>query len=235
MKRAKRAGRRGVTLLELLIAVMLVSLLSVGMLMAMRVGLDAMRKTNQRFAGSRRVLGAQRALYQQVAGMIPVLGKCSGAPSVFFYGNPQSMRFVTSHSIEEASRGYPRILEYVVAPDESSRGVRLLVRESYFTGPRALLSFCPSPPPLAPPPQPQPWFVLADRLAYCRLAYLVKEAQGRTPEWMPVHKGSFAPVAVSFQMAPLEPDPAHLQMSAMTVPVRLTKDPFRQYADIDQQ
>jgi prepilin-type N-terminal cleavage/methylation domain-containing protein len=235
MRALPNAARSGVTLLELLIAVSLVSLLAVGLLMAMRVGLDAMQKTNQRFASNRRVLGSQRALYQQVSGMIPVLGKCTGTPQVFFYGNPQSMRFVSSHSIEEASRGYPRILEYAVLPDELSRGVRLVVRETYFTGPRSLLSFCPNPSPLALPPQQLPWFVLADRLAYCRLAYLVKEAPNRPPEWMPVHRGKFAPVAIRFQMAPLEPDPSHLQMSAMTVPVRLSKDPLRPYEDIDQQ
>src|SRR4051794_15024198 len=44
----RKAKESGVTLIELLVAITLLSLLSVGMLFAMRVGLNAMGKTNER-------------------------------------------------------------------------------------------------------------------------------------------------------------------------------------------
>ena len=50
----------GTTLIEVLIAVTLLSLLSVGMLTAMRVGFMAFSKTNTRLMENRRAAGAQQ-------------------------------------------------------------------------------------------------------------------------------------------------------------------------------
>ena len=58
----KARSKAGVTLLELLIAVSLVGLLSVGILMALRVGINAMEKTNGRLMSNRRNTGAQRVI-----------------------------------------------------------------------------------------------------------------------------------------------------------------------------
>ncbi|HHN72816.1 MAG TPA: prepilin-type N-terminal cleavage/methylation domain-containing protein, partial [Thermopetrobacter sp.] len=132
---SKRNPRAGVTLLELLIAVSLVSLLSTAVLVALHVGLNAMEKTNSRVIRNRRVLGAQRILEQQIAGMIVTVAACgiqAGGPVAelpFFEGRPQTMRFVSSYSLEEGHRGYPRILEYQVIPRDDGRGVRLIVNE----------------------------------------------------------------------------------------------------------
>ena len=49
-------SERGVTLVELLIAVTLVALLSMGMLFAMRTGLGALSSTNTRLHDNRRVM-----------------------------------------------------------------------------------------------------------------------------------------------------------------------------------
>lgn len=229
--RRRSRGRRGVTLLELLIAVTLVSLLSVGMLMAMRVGLDAMEKTNSRFAANRRVLSAQRVLHQQVAGMIPVLSKCSGSAALFFQGTPNAMRFVSSYSLEEASRGYPRILEYGVIQGEGGVGVRLVVNERFYTGPGSLAQVCGGVPPQA---GGAGWFVLADKLAYCRLGYQVRDVRSPTNlVWTPVFSGKVPPTAIRFEMAPITPEPGRLQMAGITVPIRLTLDPTVTYKDID--
>jgi hypothetical protein len=92
--------RAGVTLMELLIAVSLVSLISVGILMAMRVGLNAMEKANNRLLDNRRVAGTQRIIEQQIAGLMAVVADCRASPSApplpasFFQGEPQSMCFV---------------------------------------------------------------------------------------------------------------------------------------------
>jgi len=52
----------GVTLMELLIAVMLLSLLSVGLLFALRIGLNTYSKAQGKLMDNRRVAGAQRIL-----------------------------------------------------------------------------------------------------------------------------------------------------------------------------
>ena len=70
----RRTPQSGVTLIELLVAVSLLSLLSVGMLFAMRVGLNAMGRTNARVISNRRVLGVERILTQQIAGFVPAAG-----------------------------------------------------------------------------------------------------------------------------------------------------------------
>src|SRR5436305_1645700 len=68
---------RGVTLIELLSAVTLVALLSVGMLFAMRVGLNAMEKSNATLMANRRVASVQRILEGQVTNIMPVTALCN--------------------------------------------------------------------------------------------------------------------------------------------------------------
>jgi len=65
--------RAGVTLLELLLAVSLLGLLSAGILMALRVGANAMQKANARLIDNRRMNGVQRILEQEIAGFMPVV------------------------------------------------------------------------------------------------------------------------------------------------------------------
>ncbi len=60
----------------------------------------------------------------------------------FFQGQPQSMRMVSTYSLQEAWRGQPRILEFQVIPGEEGRGVRLMVNEYPYTGPLAAGQSC---------------------------------------------------------------------------------------------
>jgi len=55
-------SQAGVTLIEVLIAITLLSLLTTGMLFAMRVGLMAFSKTDTKLMDNRRVVGAQRVV-----------------------------------------------------------------------------------------------------------------------------------------------------------------------------
>jgi prepilin-type N-terminal cleavage/methylation domain-containing protein len=235
----RRASQSGVTLMELLISVTLLSLISLGILFALRVGLNAMDKTNRRFIANRRVAGAQRILEQQIANFMPVMAHCAvpeGPPqrAPFFQGEAQSMRFITSYSLEQAARGYARLVEFQVLPREDGRGVRLIVNDFLYTGPdgagQLCLGYQPDPSGAAflrfVPIQPGPHsFVLADRLAYCRFFY--RETlpapdyerwvqQWMTPQW---------PSAVRVDLALVEPGPAGLQVMSMTVPVRVNRQP----------
>ncbi|MEZ5354526.1 MAG: prepilin-type N-terminal cleavage/methylation domain-containing protein [Bryobacteraceae bacterium] len=132
---SRRSDRTGVTLLELIIVITLLSLLTLGM--AMTIGRRSIRWTEPADGcfPSRRTVGAQRVLDQQVAGLMPVLFSCSGSAGtgmLFFDGAPDSMRMVSSFTLEEASRGYPRILEYAAGSGNGLR-VRLVVNESITT------------------------------------------------------------------------------------------------------
>lgn len=240
-------NRRGVTLLELLLAITLLSLLTTGVLLAMRVGFNGMRMTNDRLLEGRRVLSVQRILEQQIAGLMPVLADCLAAPNQppfrrpFFQGEPQSMRFVSSYSLGEAGRGYPRILEFQVMPTEDQRGVRLVVNEHFYTGSLSAGLFC-----LGAVPDPttgglvtrfQPIqtgpgsFVLADRLAYCRFSYRETLPPPLLERWTPLWVRPSWPTAARIEMAPLEADPSRPPLVSITAPIRVNRVPFESYAD----
>jgi hypothetical protein len=239
----KRASEAGVTLLELLIAVSLVSLISAGILMAMRVGLNALEKTNGRLMDNRRVFGVQRILEQQVGHVMAVAADCRLRPedpparSLFFQGAPQTMRFVSAYSLQEALRGYPRILEYQVLPVENADAVRLVVNEQLYWGPASTGALCVGPNPEGPGIRFRPVvtgpqsFVLADRLAYCRFSYLERLPPPAPPRWVAVWTQPVLPAAVRIEMARREPDPARLPLLTVTLPVRVNKDPRLFYAD----
>lgn len=236
-----RHHQRGVTLLELLIAVTLVSLLSTGMLFAIRTGLGAMEGVSRRVSDNRRVTGAYRILEQQLGSFLPVRALCgiaggsAGALYPFFHGDPNVMRFVTSYSLEGAHRGLPMIVELFVVPGEQGRGVRLLVNEIPFRGPVGAGALClpPAPDPRAgaarlrfPPATAGPGsFVLADRLASCRFFY--EEAPfDANARWLPWWiRTDMWPSAVRIEIAPLEDDPSRVQPFTLTTRLRVNRPP----------
>ena len=243
-------NRRGVTLIELLVAIMLLSMISVGMLMAMRVGLNAMSKTNEHVTSARRVLGVERTLTQQIAGFFPTRGLCGANPQegvpgtqfVFFQGEPQTVRFVSTYSLEEASRGYPRILEYFVAPGAEGRGVRLLLNEYLYSGPYATGAFCGgmAPDPQArivqvlwrPPVAHERTFVLADKLAACQFSFKEEKEDPKVPDvWHARWLKDFTPAAIRVDLVPLDPEPGRLQVPSVIAPFRVNRHALSEYAD----
>ena len=63
-------------MLELMIAITLLSALSTAMLFAVRIGLNSLGKTKTYFTDIRRVLGVDRIIGEQIAGYMPVVGMC---------------------------------------------------------------------------------------------------------------------------------------------------------------
>ena len=133
-----RRAESGVTLMELLIAVTLLSLLSVGIVISLRVALSAMNKADSRLTGNRRVTSVQRILEEQIQGIMPVTADCQPLPRrhrarsiSFFQGETQSMRLASTYSLQQGARGLPMILEFQVIPGEDSEGVRLVVNEHF--------------------------------------------------------------------------------------------------------
>lgn len=245
-----RHRQRGVTLLELLIAVSLMSLLSIGILYSMRVGLNAMEKTNDRFVKNRRVLGVEKALAAQVAGLMPVTVEClapnggpgvPGAKAVMFQGDPLSMRFVSSYSLQEGARGYPKLLEFTVIAGENGKGVRLIVNELPYVTNLSLRGACigtqmdpltgQAGPQFVPIEARPDSFVLADKLAAVRFIYREELKAPLFQRWTPRWVANKLPSAIRIEMEPLDPSPANLQVASTTIPIRITANPMFLYAD----
>ncbi len=235
----------GVTLLEVLIAVTLLSLLTVGMAMAMRLGLFAFAHTNSRLMENRRVAGAQRIVEQELKGLMPVVAPCGTSPPppvVIFQGLPDSLTMVSTFSLQEAWRGRPQILQFFVISAEEGDGVRLVVNETPYTGPLFAGALClgtatdattgaPIPQFQRPSATPNS-FVLADNLEYCRFRYLTPARNAGDPGvWMPSWTMAGWPSGLRVEMAPVKPNPARLQPVTVTVPVFVMRDPGVKYDD----
>ena len=236
-------GTHGVTLIELLVSITLLSLLSVGLLMTLRVGINAMEKANAKLMANRRVASVERIMRSEIRDLIPVVATCvSGGdqPSeriMYFDGRPESLRFVSSYSLQEASRGVPRILDFQVVPGDRGVGVRLVVNELPYS-PQMAGATCMGTVrdpdrniamgafrPIQVGPGS---FVLADKLAFCRFSYRdyqLPMGERWLPEW-PLGKW---PTAVRIDMAALDPDPARLPLMSVTVPMQVNRQPYEPY------
>jgi prepilin-type N-terminal cleavage/methylation domain-containing protein len=238
--------QRGMTLIEVMIAITLLGLLMTGLMWAMRVSITSLGKANDKLMANRRVTGAQRILEQQVAGFVPVSATMRGVEGLpagkigFFQGEEQSMRFVSTYSLREGSRGTPRILEFLVIPGEE-KGVRLIVNELPYTGSFStgglIVDRGPVPDGIGMftrflPIEPGPGsFVLADHLASCRFVYKEVMPPPIYQRWTPLWTKDKSPDTIRIEMVPLENDPGRLRMMTITAPVRVNKLPLETYSD----
>lgn len=224
MGQARLVRQRGVTLIELMIAVTLVAAIATGMLLALRVGLTTLQKTDHRIAANRRVMAANQILYRELAGIMPVVGACGP----FFHGDAQSLRLVSSYSIAQGSRGAPQILEIAVVP--AGAGLRLIVNESPYFGPSSTQPFCGD---AVPPPQQTPRsFVLADHLASCQITYKERVPNSvLSRDWLSLWIKPDLPFAVHFEIVPLSGDAADLPLVNVTVPIYVNREVRAPYAD----
>jgi general secretion pathway protein J len=207
--------------------------------MSMRVGLSAMNKTDTKLMANRRVVSVERILEQEISSVMPVTADClprGEAPPAriaFFQGEAESMRVASTFSLQEGTRGLPMILEYQVIAGERGQGVRLVVNEHWYTGPRGAGQFClgmgADPITGAPAPQFAPIevgsgsFVLADKLAYCRFSYRDTLPAPELERWIVHWIKPVLPSAVRIEMAPLVPDASRLEPVTLTIPVRVTR------------
>jgi hypothetical protein len=250
----RNRSQAGTTLIEVLIAVTLLSLLSVTMAFALRIGINAYQKTSGKLMENRRVAGAQRILEEELEGIVPAVTPCgphtppSEQPNPnwfgFFQATPSLMRMVSTFSLQQAWRGGPQILELFVIPRDDGPGVRLVVNELPYYGPLAAGRLCTNMVPNAvsglKTPQFLPVsvgtqsFVLADKLAYCRFNYSWQPPKF-DPEnpvvWSPTPLNTGWPLAVRVEMAPLEADRGTLQPLTLTAALHLHLSPVIPYAD----
>src|SRR5262249_33689265 len=119
----KLRRQAGVTLIEILIAVSLLSLLSVGALVAMRIALTTMDKTDAHLVRNRRVSTSEKIIENELAGFMVTRAEWRPTPLrievlPFMQFEPQTMRFVTSYSLQDAWRGRAQIAAFQVIPGE---------------------------------------------------------------------------------------------------------------------
>jgi prepilin-type N-terminal cleavage/methylation domain-containing protein len=232
----------GVTLIEILIAVSLLSLLSVGVLIAMRVGFNTLDKVNSRLLTDRRVSYARRILESEIAGFTYTTAIWHpGTPTTrmipFTQWEAGTMRFVTAYSLQDSWRGRPQMVALQVIPGAEGQGVRLIVNETPYTDSmqagttiasfdtEGVAHFAPV---LAGPQS----FVLADHLAYCRFSYLVPTTDPPYEEWQPEWiTRSRLPMGVRIEMAPLDGNPSALHPSTMVATLHVNRTPGTVYAD----
>jgi len=233
--RERTAGRnRGFTLIEMIIAVTLVAAIITGLMMTMRTSLSAYQKVNQRLEANRRAMGIDQAVHRQFGAIMPVRGQCGGnGPLVSaFSGDINWVRFVSSSSFAEGARGYPRVVEYVVAPDPNG-GVRLMMNERIYSGPAALEPLCFNQTFL--PVQVAAQSVeVAGKLAYCRFGYRAPLPDSpMAADWRPAWQLPDLPQAVRVEMMPLPAGgpTSGLPMLTLNVPVHVTRFVLYSYAD----
>jgi hypothetical protein len=227
-----------VTLIEVLIAVTLLSLLVTGVMLAMRVGLSALSRTNSRLMTNRRIAGAERILQEELEGLVPTMAFCAGNSEgsisrlPFFQGEPASMRFVSTYSLQGGWRGAPQILEFQVASGDQGKGVRLVVNEIPYTGPAGSGRLCAGPPlsfkPIEVTPQS---FVLADKLEFCRFSFLEVSLPPDPPHWRPDWVAPRWPLAIRVDMRPLDAESSRLPLTTVTARIRVNRLQEATYSD----
>jgi prepilin-type N-terminal cleavage/methylation domain-containing protein len=219
MRNEPRSSEHGVTLIELMIAVTLVAALMTGLLMVMRTALITYEHVDLRLEDNRRVVALQQTLERQIAGVMPVPMGCGG-PITALAGDAGSLRFVSTDSLAEGSRGYPRMVEYHAEPDPDG-GVRLMMTENLYTG----FPSCGGANAMPGESSASKPMEMAGKLAACSLSY-----QDVTPDnplggaWLPVwiNKPTL-PRAVRIEMTPLNPSASGLPTLTLNVPLRITR------------
>jgi prepilin-type N-terminal cleavage/methylation domain-containing protein len=232
MRPVTRSGQRGVTLIELMIAVSLTAVITIGLLFALRTSVLAYEKTSDRLHSNREQISRNQILSSELGGVMPILSSCPGIAAVpYFIGTPGTLRMVSSYSISEGFRGYPQILEFQVTASPSG-GVRLTVTEQPYTGPTSVNAFCGDSGGSAFSGGPPP-FVLADDLISCEFSYHepIDMAAFKDTAWLPAWKANRLPSAVRVEMKPRAGAGGGLPVVNVTAPVRTDRDIFRAYED----
>lgn len=237
----KTTPQSGITLIEVLIAVSLLSLLSVGMLMAMRIGFNTMDKTDTHLVQNRRVANARKILENEISGFVFTQALWHPAPQVmqpvpFVQWEPSSMRFVTSYSLQDAFRGRPQIAALQVIPGDGGIGYRLIVDETPYTGQaqtgQLVTGIENNIAHFGPIQAGSQSFVLADRLAYCRFTYQEQRYQPPFRVWRPNWITPWLlPLGVRIQMAPLDHTPGEASVIDATIPIRVDRTLGVEYSD----
>jgi hypothetical protein len=205
-----------------------------------------MEKTDAHLVANRRVVNARRIIENEIEGFIFTRAAYRPRPDQVFAVSyvdwqPNSMRFVTAYSLQDAWRGRPQVAQFSVIPGEKNIGVRLIVNETPFTNENQTgaeitgLEVSPQTgmqitrfAPVVPGPAS---FVLADKLAYCRFSYLQPLPAAPFQIWRPDWDQLSLPLGIRIEMAPLEQAPAEIHVTTVTASLPVNLNPAVRYID----
>ena len=222
---SRSRAERGVTLIELMIAVSLVAVITVGLMFAVRTSLVTYEKTGARLRANREQVGRNEILARELGAAMPVLSLCGTNMTPYFMGTSDSLRMISSYSIAEGFRGYPQILEFRVTPSPAA-GVQLVVAEHPYTGPLSTTPFCgPLGSSFEASADASPPFVLADGLASCQFSYHqpVDMLAYQDTGWVAVWSRNTLPAVVRVDMQPLAAAAGGLPPVSVTAPLRVDR------------
>ena len=229
-----RGSQSGMTLIEVIVAMSLLGLLSVGLFTAFQVGASSWLATRERLMLDRNIAGQNQRFHALLAGIVPLEAEVPPdraigvRPFRFFQGEPQSMRFVTSHSITHGARGGLRITELQVVAARN-KGTRVLLNQLPYRGPLSAGSFVIGWAPIPEPPGRQLVFepiralpnvslIIADQLADCSFRYLERPRSRNLPSrWVSVwNDRDRLPGAITINMTPASRETRLLPVSITT-------------------
>ncbi len=231
-----RRRDRGVTLIELMVAVSITAVITVGMLFALRTSVTVYEKTSDRLRANREQLSRNQILSRELGGTMPITNMCGGYQTPFLVGTSESLRIVSSYSIAEGARGYPQILDFHLGRSPSG-GLQLVVVETPYTGPGSMAAFCGSG---GEAGRPSPPFVLADDLVECRFSYKPPRnpLSDKPGEWLPEwtventrNNGNTLPAAIQVEMKPRLAAGGGIPTVSVIAPLHVDRDIFRGYLD----
>lgn len=230
-----RHGEAGLTLVEILIAITLLSLLTGGILTAMHLGLSTMERSGLRMSANRRVTYSRRIIESEVEGMVPQLalfadGQGRLNPVRFFQGEHNVLRFVSLYSLDEAWRGRPQIVTFHTITGDDG-GLRLVLDEAVYTGSAQSGALVTGMEPVpggvfihyAPAVAGARSFIVADKLRKCEFTYLERRPIAPLDVWHDNWvRQDVLPNAVRIEMEPLDGSTKELRVFSMTVPMVIT-------------
>lgn len=226
-----RRAQRGFTLIELIVAITLVAAIAVGLLMSMRTALLAMDRIQARLDENRRATTLQELVYNQLGAAMPVAGTCNGSPSPTFRGTASALLMVSSYSIEEGARGYPRIVSYRVEPERGGT-VRLVSDEFLFSGPLSTAPYCLPGGIMRPIADRPETLVIASGLTSASFSYrIMNSLTALGGPWQNEWISPDLPAAVRIDLTPARPDPSGMPVVPITVPLHINRQYGEPYAD----
>ena len=208
----RRRRDAGMTLIELLLAVTLFGAISASMGLVLNVAFTSLNKIDAKVDFNRRVISSQRALDQILNGLIPVVTPCAGKP-VGIMGSVSAMRFLSSYSLTEGSRGRPQIVELFTAPSPNG-GFRLLLNERPYLGKRMLTAIC-----TLPFLTSDSSYILADRLERCLFSFRRIDRESGSEIWTANWGFPEWPSAIRIDMAPVKFQANQIQPSTVFAPL----------------
>ena len=205
-------SQSGMTLIELLIAVTLFGAISASMGIVLNIAFTSMNKIDAKVDFNRRIIASQRTIDQLLQGLIPVNTPCAGRP-IGIVGRQNGVRFLSSHSLTEGSRGRPQIVDLFVDASPNG-GFRLLLNERPYFGKSSLTMAC------AQAFQTmETSFILADRLTECRFSYRRREPGSAAEGWFAVWTFPDWPSGIRIDMAPAKQQANQIQPTSVFAPI----------------